>query len=112
LIRRLQTDPAIVNELAAAGVDYFWVFGALIVWPVLKFGFRIPSGNLCVLKWLFWLQVFWLMASLIAAHFYHPGGYRNWLDGFVFPYIVGTISWLTAIAALLATVFSAKKNAC
>ena len=104
-------DSPLINQLSTTGIGYLLVFGALLVWPAMKFGGRLPPERLCVLKWLFLQQVFWLLVSLLVIHYYHHADMRDWLQDFVYPYVVGAVSWLTVLAALLSLGFQVKKRA-
>jgi hypothetical protein len=97
-------------DIATTLASYCWIFGALAVWPTLKFLVGVPSDRLCVLKWLFWLQVFWLLVSFLVVYYYRTAAHPNWLDSLLFPYLVGTISWLTVITALLALIYQSKRK--
>jgi hypothetical protein len=103
-------DSTLINALSTMGIGYLLVFGSLLVWPAMKFGSRFPPERLCVLKWLFLQQVFWLLVSLLVIHYYHNADMRDWLRGFVYPYVVGAVSWLTVLAALLSLGFQLKKK--
>jgi hypothetical protein len=91
-----------MHEIATAIVDACWIFGALAAWPVLRFVARLPAEKLRVLKWLFWLQVFWLLIGFLAVHYFHSMPDRAWLRTLPLPFLVGSVSWLTVLAALLA----------
>lgn len=88
-------------KLAISAVVNFWIFGALGVWPILRFIAGIPGEKLRVLKWLFWLQVFWLTVSFMATDYFVSTTQAGWLGKSPFPVITGTVSWLTVIIALL-----------
>jgi len=103
-------DSTLTRELSSTGIGYLLVFGALLIWPAMRFGGGLPPERLCVLKWLFLQQVFWLLVSLLVIHYYHHTDIRDWLHGFVYPYVVGAVSWLTVLAALLSLGFQLKKK--
>ncbi len=103
-------NPTLFGELSNTGLGYLLVFGSLLVWPAMKIWGRFPPERLCVLKWLFLLQVFWLLVSLLVIHYYHNADMRDWLRGFVYPYVVGVVSWLTVLAATLSLGIRLKKT--
>ena len=90
-----------MKELAEVYISALWVFGALTIWPLLRFGAKISAEKLRILKWIFWLQVFWLAASYGAIQYYRIGGYQDWLHSLMLPYVVGAISWVAVLAALV-----------
>ena len=103
-------DVTLIKNLSTTAASFIVVFGALPVWPVMKFVVRLPPERLCVLKWIFLLQVFWLLVSLAAIHYYHAADMTDWLRDSVYPYIIGAVSWLTVIAALLSLGISRKRK--
>ncbi|MGB5540715.1 MAG: hypothetical protein WBO37_11540 [Gammaproteobacteria bacterium] len=103
-------DFTIIKHSLSAGLVYLLVFGALLVWPILRLRGKLPPDRLCVLKWLFWLQIFWLTVSVLATHYYHMADFKDWLHGAVYPYFVGAVSWLTVLAALLSLYFRSKRK--
>jgi len=90
-----------MKELAEVYIFALWVFGALAIWPLLRFVAKISAEKLRILKWLFWLQVFWLIASYGAIQYYRIAGYEDWLHSLMLPYVVGAISWLAVLAGLM-----------
>jgi len=97
-------------DIATTLASYWLIFGALAVWPALKFLGRIPSERLGVLKWLFWLQVFWLLISFLLMQYFRTTAHPHWLDSPIYPRLVGTTSWLTVVAALLALAYRSKRT--
>ncbi len=100
-----------MKDLATIFINYFWVFGALMIWPILNYWTKVPFEKLRILMWLFWLQVFWLLASYVAIQYYRIAGYEDWLHGLILPYLVGAISWLLVVAGLLEMGFGSNKKA-
>ena len=99
-----------MKEIAIYIFNYFWMFGALLFWPSFKFLLKIPSEKINTLKWLFWLQVFWLVASYATIQYYRIAGYKDWLHSLILPYAVGLISWIAVIIALFFIGFKNKKK--
>ena len=46
-----------MKELATFFLYGLWVFGALLLWPMMKFLIKVSSEKLRILKWLFWAIV-------------------------------------------------------
>ncbi len=92
-----------MKEAAEYFTSYIWLFGALAFWPGLKYLVKVNPNKLTPLKWLFWLQVFWLVVTFGLVQYYKISGYQDWMHGLILPYVVGAISWVSVIVALLAT---------
>ncbi|MEZ5542077.1 MAG: hypothetical protein R3F42_08540 [Pseudomonadota bacterium] len=100
-----------MEQLITAAVRLFWIWGALSIWPTLRFVARIPGGKLRVLHWLFWLQLFWLAVCHIGAHLVFQTAGASWLDNSHYLVIIGTVSWLAVILALLGLSFRCRQAA-
>lgn len=100
-----------MKELAEVYISALWVFGALTIWPLLRYGAKISAEKLSILKWIFLLQVFWLVASYGAIQYYRIAGYQDWLHSLMLPYVVGAISWVAVLAGLVEMGLQNKKEA-
>jgi hypothetical protein len=103
-------DAIIVKELAEFYISALWVFGALTIWPLLRFAAKISAEKLRILKWGFWLQVFWLIASYGAIQYYRIAGYQDWSHSLMLPYVVGAISWIAVLVGLVEMGLQNKKR--
>jgi hypothetical protein len=99
-----------MNELVSPVINACWIFGALTVWPVLRFVVQVPAERLRVLKWLFWLQVCWLGIVYSVTRFTRTMADSQWLHNLPLTSLVGTVSWLTVLVALLAISVRSRQN--
>jgi len=90
-----------MKDIATYIMYFFWVFGALSVWPILKFWAKQPKEKINYIKWLFWVQIFWLIVSYIIINYYRSIGNQDWIHTLILPYFVGAVSWGVVILALL-----------
>lgn len=94
-------DSSVLRTFAAMA-DFILVFGALLVWPLMRLGCRHSPERFNILKWIFLLQVFWLVTSLLAVLYVHKADTLSWMRDYYYAEIVGAVSWVTVLIALLA----------
>jgi len=90
-----------MKDIGELFLIYFWLFGALCFWPIMRFLVMCSIERLHGLKWQFWLQVIGLAVTFGLVHYYRVAGYRDWLHAQMLPFVVGFLGWVAALLSLM-----------
>ena len=89
-----------------------WLFGALVVWPTMRFWIRSEANQVNWLRWQFSFHIVALIAAFCLVQYSYFTGNKDWLHSMVLPYFVGAISWLAALVILFSFRFSRQSSSC
>ena len=81
-------------------LSWFWMFGALLCWPVMRFLVRYSPQELQELKWQFWLQIAGLTITYGLVLYFKQTPSHDWLHSLLLPHVVGILGWITALVIL------------
>ena len=76
------------------------LFGGLAFWPLVRFGAGLSGGAADWLKWQFHAHILFLAGAFVLVQYGHATARPDWIHLQILPYVVGALSWLSALVIL------------